>query len=203
MSCLFTRRSLTPRANCLTIDADHSMTGKNQARKIELYRERGLVRRLTLFDFTGNVPLQVAKDKAQFIGPVLEKWIGYRNLQNATVALVDSFVEDGTPLTVCSAHRYAWYEFCPSGVAGNAGTVALPSGEEVRATRVTHPAWNSSLDDTVDAVLAVAGGGGAEGGEAAGGGGANRWRHGASNLPTKWVLYSRIRVKRRLHGNWG
>ena len=109
MSCLFTRRSLTPRANCLTIDADHSMTGKNQARKIEVYKEHGHVRRLTLFDFTGNVPLQVAKDKAQFIGPVLEKWIGYRNLQNATVALVDSFVEDGTPLAVCSAHRYVWY----------------------------------------------------------------------------------------------
>ena len=39
----------------LTVDADHSVTGKNQARKIGLYRARGLVRKLTLFDFTGNV----------------------------------------------------------------------------------------------------------------------------------------------------
>ena len=155
----------------------------------------------------------MAKDKAQFIGPVLKTWVGYRKLLNATVALVDSFVEVGTPLTVCSAHRYAWYEFCPLGAAGNAGTVALPSGNEVRVTRVTHPAWDSSLDDTVDAVHAVAGGGGSGGGEAAGGGGrigggaarggnagGNRWRHGASNLPTSGCC---IRVKRMLHKNWG
>ena len=133
-------------------EGDHSKTGRNQSIKLEEYRAGGNIHSVTLFDFTVNSALQVAKGRSQFVGPAFAQWSGYSELQVATAELVDD-LSTSRPLMVCSAHGFDWYGSCD---AVSSDTVKLPSTKSVRIVQVGHPSRDKSLAATAGKVNGIA-----------------------------------------------